>query len=163
MKLLVDRNDPRQPGVRQFELEAWIDTAPFEELVGLRIEDAGRGAARLSLPFSVKLANGGGVMHGGAMTTLADTAVAMAIKSILPPGSHFATTELSMEFLAPVKAGTVVAHARVHGPEGRVFHGACELRGDQGELFARFSSVFKVARSGPSNSVDAGRSATKSG
>ena len=85
-------------------------------------------------------------MHGGAMTTLADTAVAMAIKSLLPSGTRFATTALSMEFLAPVVAGRVMAHARIHGPEGRVFYGECELQGEQGELFARFKSVFKVAR-----------------
>jgi uncharacterized protein (TIGR00369 family) len=163
MKLLVDGNDLRQPGECQFELEAWIDTAPFEELVGLRIEEAGEGRARLSLPFSVKLANGGGVMHGGAMATLADTAVAMAIKSLLPPGSHFATIELSMEFLAPVQAGTVVAHAMVSGPEGRLFRGKCELFGDQGQVFARFASVFKVARSRASNSRESGGGTTNSG
>ena len=147
MKLLADLNDPRQPGTAQFELEDWIDSAPFEALLGLCIEQAGEGRALLSLPFTVKLANGGGVMHGGAMTTLADTAVAMAIKSLLPQGTHFATTGLSMEFLAPVLSGQVKAHARVRGPDGRIFHGECELRGEHGELYARFVSVFKVARS----------------
>jgi uncharacterized protein (TIGR00369 family) len=146
MKLFAEPDDPRKPGAAQFELEAWIDSAPFEKLLGLRIEQAGAGRALLSLPFTVKLANGGGVMHGGAMTALADTAVAMAIKSLLPEGTHFATTGLSMEFLAPVLAGQVTAHARVSGPEGRIFHGACELRGEDGELYARFTSIFKVAR-----------------
>jgi uncharacterized protein (TIGR00369 family) len=147
MKLLANPDDPRLPGAAQFELEEWIDTAPFEELVGLRIEQAGEGQALLSLPFTVKLANGGGVMHGGAMASLADTAVAMAIKSLLPRGTQFATTEMSMEFLAPVLAGHVTAQARVRGPEGRVFHGECELSGEHGEQYARFVSVFKVARS----------------
>ncbi len=147
MKLLANPDDPRLPGSAQFELEEWIDIAPFEELVGLRIEQAGEGQALLRLPFTVKLANGGGVMHGGAMATLADTAVAMAIKSLLPRGTHFATTEMSMEFLAPVLAGQVTAQARVRGPEGRIFHGECQLSGEHGEQYARFVSVFKVARS----------------
>ena len=121
MKLLADLDEPRQPGVAQFALEGWIDSSPFEELLGLRIEQASEGKALLSLPFTVKLANGGGVMHGGAMTALADTAVAMAIKSLLPQGTHFATTGLSMEFLAPVLSGQVTAHARVQGPDGRSF------------------------------------------
>ncbi len=43
----------------------------------LVIESAENGAASLSAPFRVCLANGGGVMHGGALVTLADTAVAM--------------------------------------------------------------------------------------
>jgi len=42
-------------------------------------------------------------MHGGALTALADTAVAMAIKSLLLEGTRFATIKLVMEFLAPVR------------------------------------------------------------
>lgn len=146
MKLYADRDEPRQAGITQFELEGWIDSSPFEELLGIHVEQATGGIALLTMPFTVKLANGGGVMHGGAMTTLADTAVAMAIKSLLDPGTTFATTELSMEFLAPVRGGLVTAHARVRGPEGRTFYGDCELRGEDDKVFARLTSRFKVAR-----------------
>lgn len=144
--LLVDGNEPRRPEETQFRLEGWIAPAPFEELVGLTIEAAGDGEARLSMPFRVCLANGGGVMHGGALVTLADTAVAMAIKSILPPGTVFATTDLETRFLAPVQSGTVVALARVRGPEGRTFHGEAELYDQNGTVVARFHSVFRIAR-----------------
>ena len=145
-KLFVDASEPRRPGEIQFQLEGWIATAPFEDYVGMTIESAAEGAARLSLPFRLCHANGGGVMHGGALVTLADTAVAMAIKSILPPGTFFATTELKTQFLAPVQAGTVTALARVRGPEGRTFHGEAELHDEAGRVVARFQSVFRVAR-----------------
>jgi uncharacterized protein (TIGR00369 family) len=144
--LLVDANAPRRPEQNQFRLEKWIDAAPFEDFVGLTIESATGGKARLSLPFRVCLANGGGVMHGGALVTLADTAVAMAIKSMLPAGTTFATTALETHFLGPVKAGTVVAHAHVHGPEGRTFRGEAELRDESGAVVARFHAKFRVAR-----------------
>jgi len=144
--LLDDGNQPRRPDVEQFKLAGWIATAPFEDYVGLVIESAAAGEARLTVPFRLCLANGGGVMHGGALTTLADTAVAMAIKSLLPEGTTFATTELQTRFLAPVTAGTVTALARVRGPEGRTFHGEAELHDDKGTLVARFHSVFRIAR-----------------
>jgi len=146
MKLFADMDDVRQPDAVQFELEEWIDSAPFEKLLGLKIESAASGEALLTLPFKVKLANGGGVMHGGAMTSLADTAVAMAIKSLLPSGTTFATTGLSMEFLAPVVSGLVYAYARVKSTGGRSFEGTCELHSENHQLYARFTSVFKVAR-----------------
>ncbi|KIH75880.1 acyl-CoA thioesterase [Geoalkalibacter ferrihydriticus DSM 17813] len=129
-----------------FELDGWIDTAPFEDLVGLRIESASEGRALLSLVFRVKLSQGAGLMHGGALTTLADTAVAMAIKSLLPQGSQFATTELRMTFLAPVRSGLVRARAEVRGPEGRSFFGEAVLSDEQEREVARFHSVFRVAR-----------------
>ena len=69
MKLYADHEELRQPDVTQFELEEWIDSSPFEILLGMQIERAADGQALLSMPFTVKLANGGGVMHGGAMTT----------------------------------------------------------------------------------------------
>jgi len=144
--LLVDGNAPRRPEETQFRLEEWIETAPFEDYVGLVIETAANGEARLSMPFRLCLANGGGVMHGGALVTLADTAVAMAIKSILPAGTTFATTALETRFLAPVKGGNVVAQARVHGPVGRIFRGEAELRDESGTVVARFHSEFRVAR-----------------
>jgi uncharacterized protein (TIGR00369 family) len=145
-KLLVDGNEPRRPEELQFQLEGWIATAPFEDCVGLTIAAAEGGTARLTMPFRLCLANGGGVMHGGALVTLADTAVAMAIKSILPAGTSFATTELQSCFLGPVRSGTVVAEARVHGPEGRTFRGEAELRDESGAVVARFHSVFRIAR-----------------
>ena len=94
----------------------------------------------------VKLANGGGVMHCGAMTALADTAVAMAIKSLLPSGTNFATTGLTMEFLAPVISGVVYAYAGVKNIGQRSFEGACEFHGEDRRIYARFNSVFKLAR-----------------
>jgi uncharacterized protein (TIGR00369 family) len=133
-------------GAKQFELDGWIATAPFEDLVGIVIEEAADGRAVLSLPFTVKLAQGGGFLHGGALTTLADTAVAMAIKSLLPPGTVFATTELKMIFLAPVTAGRVTARARASGPEGRNYPGEAVFVDHTGGDVARFHSNFGVAR-----------------
>ena len=60
MKLFAEMDDQRQPDEVQFELEKWIDTAPFETMLGLKIERAADGEALLTLPFTVKLANGRG-------------------------------------------------------------------------------------------------------
>ncbi|NIP52626.1 MAG: PaaI family thioesterase, partial [Phycisphaerae bacterium] len=62
--------------------------------------------------FLIDFAQGGGLMHGGALVSLADTAVVMAIKSIVPPQTHFATISLQTKFLHPVKKGIVTARAR---------------------------------------------------
>jgi len=133
-------------GAKPFELDAWIDTAPFEDLLGISIESATAGRAVLNLPFRVKLSQGGGMLHGGALTTLADTAVAMAIKSLLPEGTVFATTELSVQFVAPVQQGLVRAVAEVTGPVGRSFTGSAELFDLNGKTVGHFSSTFRVAR-----------------
>jgi len=145
-RLLTDGETLRKTKERQFEMEGWITPAPFEDLLGMTIVEAEGGKAVLTMPFTVKLAQGGGLLHGGALTTLADTAVAMAIKTLLPEGTMFATTELSTRFIAPVIEGTVTARAAIDGPKGRTFHGEALLFDEEGREVARFTSLFRVAR-----------------
>jgi acyl-CoA thioesterase len=130
-----------------FELPAWIACAPFEEYLGMRIEEASDGRALLTMPFKVKLAQGKGLMHGGAITALADTAVAMAIKSLLPEDSHFATVALELKFHAPVRGGNVRAEARVTEGDERNIRGEAEVFDENGVKVATFTSHFKVKRS----------------
>ena len=129
-----------------FELPDWIACAPFEEFLGMRIEEARDGRALLTMPFRVKLAQGKGLMHGGAVTALADTAVAMAIKSLLPEDTHFATVALDLKFHAPVRGGTVRAEARVTERDERNIKGEAEVFDDNGVKVATFTSHFKVKR-----------------
>ncbi|NLI81419.1 MAG: PaaI family thioesterase [Deltaproteobacteria bacterium] len=136
----------RSTGPHRFEMEGWISCAPFERLLNMRIVEAADGRAVLTMPFHMEYAQGGGLMHGGALVSLADTAVVMAIKSIVPPQSHFATVLLEAKFLAPVKQGTVTARARVVHREGRVIMGHAEVCDEAGRVVVDFSSTFKVAR-----------------
>lgn len=129
-----------------FELPEWIACAPFERYLGMRIEEASKGRAVLSMPFLVKLAQGKGLMHGGAITSLADTAVAMAIKTVLPKGSHFATVELSLSFHAPVRSGTVRAIATIVERDERTIKGMAEVFDNNGVKTATFHSTFRVKR-----------------
>ncbi|MEW6489231.1 MAG: PaaI family thioesterase [Thermodesulfobacteriota bacterium] len=140
--------DPDSPEP-QFKLPAWIAPAPFEALCGLEIAEAAEGRSVLRMPFRVKLAQGGGLLHGGALTTLADTAVAMAIKSLLPEGTRFATVEMTTSFRAPVRRGVVEARARVVRFEGRDLEGEAQVYAEDGTLAATFRSRFRVARGEP--------------
>lgn len=127
-----------------FELPAWIACAPFEEYLGMSIEEAAGGRAVLSMPFKVKHAQGKGLMHGGALTALADTAVAMAIKSLLPEGSHFVTTEMNLKFHAPIRGGTAKAIAQAVREDERTIRGVAEVFDGGGVKTATFTATFRV-------------------
>jgi uncharacterized protein (TIGR00369 family) len=79
------------------------------------------------MPFVFKLAQGKGIVHGGATVALADTSVAMAVKSIIPEDSRFGTISLSSQFLAPVKKGILTAKARVKLLENRMIQGLLRI------------------------------------
>jgi acyl-CoA thioesterase len=133
-------------GPHKFHMQSWISCAPFERLLGMQIDEASDGQAVLCVPFRLEHAQGGGLMHGGALVSLADTAVVMAIKSIVPPQSHFATIALEAKFLLPVKQGNVTARARVVSVEGRILKGHATVYDDDNRAVMEFSSTFKMAR-----------------
>ncbi|MBT0662831.1 PaaI family thioesterase [Geobacter pelophilus] len=130
-----------------FALPGWIACAPFEEYLEMTIEEAGAGRAVLTMPFRVKHAQGKGLMHGGAVTSLGDTAVAMAIKSLLPVDTNFVTTELSLKFHAAVVGGGLKAVATAEQLDERSFKGVAELFDLQGVKVATFTALFKIPRS----------------
>ena len=133
-------------GPHSFELDRWISCAPFEKLLSITIVEANAGKALLTMPFLFDYAQGVGLMHGGALVTLADTAVAMAIKSVIEPQVHFATTGLECRFLLPVRKGTVTAKAEIVSREGRRLKGEASLYDEDGRTVMEFSSTFKISK-----------------
>ena len=133
-------------GPHRFSLPAWISCAPYEQLLGIKILRAEGGEALLEMPFHQSLAQGAGLMHGGALVSLADTAVVMAIKSIIAPGTHFATISLESRFLRPVKQGIVRAKAFVSAHGEARFNGQCDILDEDDRTVMTFTSVFKIAR-----------------
>lgn len=133
-------------GPHQFHMDGWISCAPFERLLHIKIVEASDGQATLTMPFLIDLAQGAGLMHGGALVSLADTAVVMAIKSLVQPYSHFATISLESKFLYPVKKGIVSAKAQVFHREGESLHGRATVYDEENRPVMKFSSTFKIAK-----------------
>ena len=143
----MEKTEAKETGPHEVRLEGWISCAPYERLLQMEIVEAAGGEATLRIPFLYDFAQGAGLMHGGALVSLADTAVAMAIKSKLPPGTHFATIAMETRFLLPVKKGTVTAVARVASFQEREIKGEATLYDDEQRPVMQFHSTFKIARS----------------
>jgi acyl-CoA thioesterase len=140
-----DQNQPKT-GPYHIVLPEWISCAPFERLLGMDIVEAKDGRAILSMPFRYEFAQGAGLMHGGALVTLADTAVVMAIKSMVPGNTHFATIRLESEFLYPVRQGIVTAKAAARRDGDRTIEGEATVFDDAERAVLSFRSMFKIAR-----------------
>ncbi len=135
----------KHTGPHHFSMPAWISCAPFEQLQGMQTVKAEGGEAILHMPFFKELAQGAGLMHGGALVSLADTAVVMAIKSVLTPGTHFATIAMESRFLNPVKKGILLAKATLVERNGAILKGSCDIHDEAGRTVMTFTSVFKIA------------------
>ena len=138
--------DRKHTGPHQFSMPAWISCAPFEQLLAMEIVRAESGAAVLKMPFLKQFSQGAGLMHGGAIVSLADTAVVMAIKSILAPETHFGTISMESRYHHPVKKGILTAKAVVTERQARKLKGSCDIIDETDRTVMTFTSVFKVAR-----------------
>lgn len=133
-------------GPHRLHMESWISCAPYERLLHMQIVEAADGMATLTMPFLVQFAQGAALMHGGALISLADTAMAMAIKSVLPLHTHFATVHVEANYLRPVTRGIVTARARLTSREGRKISGETSVFNDSEEQVLTFSAKFLIAR-----------------
>jgi uncharacterized protein (TIGR00369 family) len=85
---------------------------PFAAASGVEILAASGEEVRARLSWTPERCTSGGVLHGGALMTLADSAGALCALLNLPEGASTATVESKTNFLRPVTSGHVEAVAR---------------------------------------------------
>jgi uncharacterized protein (TIGR00369 family) len=88
---------------------------PFNRFLGLRAVSIAHGAIELEIPWRDELIGDPmkGVMHGGVMSMLADTAGGLAVWSALPNMmSRVSTIDLRVDYLLPGKQETLRAEAK---------------------------------------------------
>lgn len=87
----------------------------FADLVGftLRLGRRGSGICAAALDVRPELLNPNGVVHGGALFSMADTVMGAALFTTLEPGENCATIEIKIHFLQPVTKGRIRCSTRV--------------------------------------------------
>jgi len=126
-------------------LEAAFAQVNFAQLLGLEIVELRRGEATLSMPVRPELTRMTGIVHGGAIASLMDSASAFAVLSLLEPEEQTVTVDLTLHFLRPVSEGRIEAHARVLRAGRRVFTVSIEATADTGKLVATaLTSYLKI-------------------
>ena len=76
--------------------------------LGIEVVEIAPDRVTLLMPVTVRLLNPVGVVHGGAVVTLADTACGYATATTLPDGAtSFTTIELKTNFLGSAKDGSL--------------------------------------------------------
>src|SRR5437773_6999635 len=80
-------------------------SVPYAKLIGLELGEMKPGEANLHLDIRDELKQNQGVVHGGAVASLIDTAAAFAVVTLLKTGEHVTTTDLTIHYLRPITSG----------------------------------------------------------
>jgi acyl-CoA thioesterase len=119
-----------------------IDTVPFAQLLGIELDAISSGTATLGLNVRKQLRQNHGMVHGGAIASLIDTATAFAIISLLAPSERVTTVDLTVSYLRPLTEGRVTAVARVLRSGRRLFVVSAEVFDKDGKLATTALSTY---------------------
>lgn len=129
-----------------------IPATGFASLVGYRIALWSWGRADVALEVAEEHLNRSGILHGGVVSTLIDTACGYSGCYCDAPGRarRAMTLQLTTQFLSPARLGQrLTASATVTGGGKSVFFADCAVRADDGTPIGRGHGVFKyIAGSG---------------
>ncbi len=119
---------------------------PIAKLLGFRLTQVGTDQATIEMDAGPQHANPMGTLHGGVLCDLADAAMGMAYAAGLDEGETFTTLELKINFLKPVRAGRLVATARLVKGGLTVGLLECDVVDEKDRLVARASSTCMTLR-----------------
>ena len=88
-----------------------VDKSRFVHHVGVTVDQALPGHSRCSLQIQDFHRNPSGVVHGGAIFTLADTAMGAALMASLDEDFVCATVEIRLAYFKPVFDGPLTCDA----------------------------------------------------
>jgi acyl-CoA thioesterase len=110
--------------------------------LGLELEEVAKGTATLAVDVRKELMQNQGVVHGGAIASLIDTATAFAIISLLDPKEKVSTVDLAISYLRPAAGGRLKAVATVVRAGRRLFVVSAEVFDKQGKLITTALSTY---------------------
>ncbi len=111
---------------------------------GFVLADAKAGRAVMHMKVDERHKQVHGVVHGGVLAALADTAGGLATYMACPRGTRVATIEMKINYLEAVEGGTVSAEAEVVRRGRHIAVVDCDLYGDGRRLVGKALMTFFV-------------------
>jgi len=123
-------------------VEKMRESVPFLQHLGIEVEAVGPGTSTLLLPVREELSRNDGIIHGGAVASVIDSAFAFAIIPLLAENERTVTVDLTIHYLRPLSGGVAKASARVVRAGRRVITVSADLFDENEKLAATALSTY---------------------
>jgi len=115
--------------------------------LGLRLVKTGEGTAVVEMTTTEDMANHSGFVHGGMISTLADSAMGRSLRTLKPGVVRAMSFDLKLNFINVAKVGeTLYATGHVIHSGRRTAVAECSVMGQDGRLVATASATFAIGR-----------------
>ncbi len=127
---------------------AWIArlarSMPFYKHLGITLTRLSWGRSEIRLKVRRELTQDAGVAHGGVAASLIDSAVGLALCTMLRSQELITTIELKVNFIAPAKPGILRAKGRIIHRGKRIAVGDAEVKDKKGGLIATGIATYMI-------------------
>ena len=131
--------------IRKDRVHRFVNTLNQARELGLTVEDAGEGFLVLKLPYSDRIVGtpDTGVIPGGAITTMMDTASGSVMICALDEFELCPTLDLRVDYMRPAEPGKpVYARAETYKVTRNIIFTRCEAYQEGGETIANCVGTF---------------------
>lgn len=126
------------------ELRERLKDSDFYRWAGIELVEAVPGRVAVGFDAGPEHVNLQGLVHGGMLATLADSAMGLAVRTVLEPGRRHVTVQLGVEFMAPGRSGRIVAEGRSLKIGRQLGFAEADVRDGAGRLLAKAHSTLSV-------------------
>lgn len=123
------------------ELIEIVNTSPFPDHMSMRVVRIALDKAFIELKTARCHLQPFGIVHGGVLATLVDTATFWSVFMRIPEGSGLVNIDLKLNYLKPVENGLLVAEGRTIRSGKSISYAETSVFNDNRELVAHGTST----------------------
>lgn len=123
------------------ELIEVINASPFPDHMSMRLLEVALDRAVLELKTGPCHLQAYGIVHGGVMATLIDTATFWSVYMRLPEGAGLVNIDLKLNYLRPVESGILIAEGRAIRSGNSISYAETNVLNEKRELIAHGTST----------------------
>jgi acyl-CoA thioesterase len=109
--------------------------SPYENLLDMYIVDKSEGFCKIGISYRKELTNPHGNFHGGAISSIIDTAAVQGLRTIFPKGPYL-TVDVNIRYKKPTNSAEIFAEARSKQLKGKFFISEVKVIDKDNNLFA---------------------------
>jgi uncharacterized protein (TIGR00369 family) len=126
------------------ELQAIVGEAPYPRHMAMRLTEMDAGLATIELELSTVHLQPFGLVHGGVIATMIDTATFWAVFMGIPEDAGLVNVDLKLNYLRSVTKGRLRAEGRSIREGKTICYSEARVYDDLGSLIAHGTSTLMV-------------------
>jgi uncharacterized protein (TIGR00369 family) len=123
------------------ELICIVNTSPFPDHMSMRLSSIALDRAVIKLQVGRCHLQPYGIVHGGVLATLIDTATFWSVFMRLPEDAGLVNIDLKLNYLRPVESGFLTAEGRAIRSGNSISYAESSVSDEKGDLIAHGTST----------------------